>query len=94
VVRRVFGRDRRDRKVEASTNDLGDHAHRDALFSDSVQPSAGRRRLEREAEQACRVEAVDSRPAVGAATGIPGRAGRSCDLDQSGDEAVVAFAVD
>ena len=93
MVRRVFGRDRRDGKVEASTNDLGDHAHRDALFSDAVQPSACWRRLERETEQACRVEAVDGRPAVGAVTGIPRHAGRAGDPDERGDEAVIARAM-
>jgi hypothetical protein len=58
-----------------------------------VQDAAGRRRLDREPEEPRCVEPVHRGPAVRAVADVAGDAGAPGDLDQEGDETVVAVAV-
>ena len=55
-----------DRDAEASADDFGDVAERDALVADGVIARAGRALLERQAVEMCGVEAVYRGPAVAA----------------------------
>ena len=88
------GCDRDGRDAEVPPDRSRDLEHRDALLGDAVQRRAGRRRPQREPEEARRVEPVDGGPAIGPAADVGRDAVGAGDVDQLRDEAVVALTVD
>ena len=86
-------RDRDQRHVQVAADRLGDLAGGDAFVGDRVQGRSRRCGLEREPEQACRVEAVHGGPAARSVAQVAGDALVAGDGDESRHEAVVAVAV-
>lgn len=93
VVACLLGGDGDGGDVEMLGEDLGDLEDRHALVAHGVKHRPGGRGLDREAEQARRIIAVDRRPAVGAVADVGCDALRAREADRGGDEPVVAVAV-
>ena len=89
VLGDVIGGDGLDGHAEVPTDGRGDLAERHTPVAHRVQPCAGRRRLQRQAVQVCRVACVDGRPPVRPVPGVAGDAGGAGDADQGGPEAMV-----
>ena len=64
MLARVLRRDGGRRQLQVAADYLGDVLDRYALVGDRVERGAGRRTLEREAEQACGIEPVHGGPSV------------------------------
>ena len=82
-----------DRYVEAPADHLGDIASRDAFLGNAVVCGAGGTFLNHEPVETRGIEAMHCRPTVETVTHVGGNAFFARDANQSGNESVIAFAV-
>jgi len=83
-----------DRDAEFFADHLGDRAQRHASFSDAMQAGSGTGILERQPEEARRVQLVHRGSAIRAVRDKGGDVPASCEVDHRRNEAVVAGAMD
>ena len=81
-------------RLRVPANEGGDVAHRDALVGRAVVPCTGRALLQRQPEEAGRIEPVPGGPTVKSLPDVGRHARLTGDIDEGWHKGVVAVVVD
>src|SRR5215471_10985529 len=94
MIRRFLARLGHDWHVQAFANNVGDLLRRDALIAHAVIARPSRTLLKHKSVKMCGIEPMHCGPSVKPVADICRTALFPCNVDESRNEAVIAFAVD